>query len=331
MTNKPYTCPRCGYKTSNKTDMKKHLYGKKKPCPAQDNDIDLTDDVKKCILDNRVWILSQKPSANTYIYNYNNINTFIAGMDAIQKLEKYMKHMNVELIGFEQRVEDRYSNTVHKLENDAWKYGYELDKDDLLEIIDQVSKVDFKERVKTFEDLNIYYDKDVGKLKIFDGEWEEMLLNKGVKKILQIIQSYYWDAYECFLLRKMMNSNIDSCNKQRLRELLLEYYKFLGCFDVEPFIKDKENEDIMGRPCHDSNVFGISEEYYNLYAKTRDNIKKSEINNVKRTVLDIIRKNSDRNITELNKRVYELFNVDESFKNDIVPIIVSGNDPIILP
>lgn len=322
MVNKPYTCPRCGYKSNNRSDMRKHFYLKKKLCPAQDNDIDLDDDVKEYVLNNRLYILPKQSTTNTIINNYNNINNFIAGMDAIEKLEKYTKHMNIELIGFEQSIEDKYSRSAKRLENGSIKYGYELDKDDLLDIIDQVSKVNFKDQVKTFEDLNILYDKNADKLKIFDGEWEEMLLNKGIKKILQTIQSYYWDSYECFLLKKMYDPKTDVFNHQRLKELLIDYYKFIGCFDVEPYVKNKEDHEIIGsKP--DNNTYSISDEYYILYVKVRDNIKKSEINNVKKAVLDIIRKNSDRNINALNKKVYELFNVDKAFKDDIVPIIMS--------
>lgn len=324
MVNKPYTCPRCGYKSNNRSDMRKHFFLKKKTCPAQENDLELTQEIKELVIQNRLYILPKQSTTNTIINNYNSINNFIAGMDAIEKLEKYRKYMNIELIGFEQSIEDRYSKSAKRLENGTIKYGYELDKDDLLDIIDQVSKVNFKNQVKTFEDLNILYDKNADKLKIFDGEWEEMLLNKGIKKILQTIQSYYWDSYECFLLKKMYDSKTDIFNNQRLKELLIEYYKFIGCFDVEPYIKNKEDQEILGYIHDKKNIYSISDEYYVIYIKVRDNIKKSEINNVKKAVLDIIRKNSDRNINGLNKKVYELFNVDKAFKDNI--ILISPDD-----
>jgi hypothetical protein len=325
MPNKPYTCPRCGYTTSNCGDMKRHLYHKKKVCPGQHDDIELTDEIKEIVMKNRVYVIKRcEKKTSTIINNYNNVNNFIAGMDMFEKLDKYIKYSNLELIGFEQNVEEKYSKNANRLENDAWKYGFALNKDDLLDVIDQVSKVNLsKEKVKTFEDLNIYYDKDAEKLKIFDGEWEEMLLNKGVKKILQTIQFYYWDSYERFLFKKL-HQNTNPFNKQRLKELLVEYYNFIGCFDVEPFIKDKNDNELLGNMTSES-AFSICDEYYPLYLKTRDNIKKSEINNVKKSVLDIIRKNSDRNVSELNKRIFDMFNIDESFKQNVVPMLVSGS------
>lgn len=324
MVNKLYKCPRCGYTTFQKTDIKRHLYKRKYLCPGQETDIELTDEVKENVLKNRIYSPPMKGEHSTIIYNYHNVNNFIAGMDAIEKLEKYMKHKNMAILGFEQCVEDRYAKTMRRLDNDTWKYGYELNKDDILEVIDQISKVQVNvDKVKTFEDLNVYYDKNVDKLRIFDGEWEEMLTNKGIKKILDTIKSYYLDSYECFLYRKIIK--IDNClSKQRIKELLIEYYKFIGCFDVEPFIKNTEDKDI-GIDEHifdnsdDDGGFTICDEYYPLYLKTRDNIKKSEINNLKKGVLDIIRKNSDRNISELNKKLFDLFTMDEGFKNSFIP------------
>lgn len=43
MPKLPYTCPRGGYKTSSKPDMRKHLYNLIKLCPGQVNDIEFTD------------------------------------------------------------------------------------------------------------------------------------------------------------------------------------------------------------------------------------------------------------------------------------------------
>jgi len=54
----PYTCPRCGYSTSHKTNIKNHFYNTKSVCPATKAVIDLTDNVKQHILDNRIYTSS---------------------------------------------------------------------------------------------------------------------------------------------------------------------------------------------------------------------------------------------------------------------------------
>jgi 5-methylcytosine-specific restriction endonuclease McrA len=51
----PYTCPRCEYNTSKKSDIHKHFYVLKKTCPAIKQDIELTDNIKQYILDNRIY------------------------------------------------------------------------------------------------------------------------------------------------------------------------------------------------------------------------------------------------------------------------------------
>lgn len=51
----PYTCPRCGYMAKQKGHMQKHLYNLQKDCPAIICDIELTSDIKECILTNRIY------------------------------------------------------------------------------------------------------------------------------------------------------------------------------------------------------------------------------------------------------------------------------------
>lgn len=53
----PYNCPRCDYKTSLKSDMRKHLYNLRKVCPGQANNIELTDEIRECVLENRRYVV----------------------------------------------------------------------------------------------------------------------------------------------------------------------------------------------------------------------------------------------------------------------------------
>ena len=53
--NFPYTCPRCGYETIKKNSMNRHLNEKKTPCPASLLKVDLTEDIKNEILENRIY------------------------------------------------------------------------------------------------------------------------------------------------------------------------------------------------------------------------------------------------------------------------------------
>lgn len=51
----PYTCPRCGYQTGIKYDMKKHCLLLKAPCPTLAADIQLTHEVVEYVLANREY------------------------------------------------------------------------------------------------------------------------------------------------------------------------------------------------------------------------------------------------------------------------------------
>lgn len=58
MKNPNYECARCKYKTDHKYDMVKH-FQRIKMCPATKKDIELTNEIKQYILDNRVYTYKQ--------------------------------------------------------------------------------------------------------------------------------------------------------------------------------------------------------------------------------------------------------------------------------
>ena len=56
-----YTCHRCCYETSRKSNMRVHLFINKTKCHGVKQDIELTDDIKKYILDNKVYVAPLAP------------------------------------------------------------------------------------------------------------------------------------------------------------------------------------------------------------------------------------------------------------------------------
>jgi hypothetical protein len=54
MSKIEYVCIRCNYKTNKKSNIKNH-FDRKIDCPATENDIELTDEIKKYILKNRFY------------------------------------------------------------------------------------------------------------------------------------------------------------------------------------------------------------------------------------------------------------------------------------
>ena len=55
-----YQYPRCGYDVENKYCMRRHFYISKNICPALDNNIELTQEIKEYVLANRIY----KPKQN---------------------------------------------------------------------------------------------------------------------------------------------------------------------------------------------------------------------------------------------------------------------------
>ena len=297
--------------------MRKH-FQRKNICPKSANNIDLTDDIKAFILENRVYHVPKddRPSIinqiNT-VNNYQTINNYIATLDPIVKLQKYIAYNKVELIDFDQSIEERYNKKSKRLENNSYKYGFELSLNDLYEIIDEISNI-FNE--KSMDYFNIIYDKCANKLKIYDqGVWQDSLLVSGLIKVITTIQAYYLDAYETFLIRNIKSVTIACRQKMVYRERLKDYYKFIGCFDVPPFVKDKADHEILGTE-GSLNSFDLHEEFYPVYTKIRDASTKSDINNIKKCVVDIIKRNSSKNINDLNAKVVALFHIDDEFQKE---------------
>jgi hypothetical protein len=296
--------------------MHAHFYKKKKPCPMLKNIIELTDEIKQHILHNYIYILPINETLtpdngtkyiNTTINNYNTVNNFITNMDVLDKMKKYLDHKQIELLNFQDKVESKYISKVKRLDNNTYKYGFQLSSDDFLEIINDISTICNGE---SFENFNIMYDNKINKLKLYEqGTWEEMLLNSGIKNIIQTIQDYYLNSYEHYLLRMISSPDTSPYKRQQCKQLLQEYYSFIGAFEIPAYVQnlsdDTINEDIV-------------DQYWKLYTDTRDNLKRCDINKIKKDVVDILKRNTIKNIEEMNKKVLELFKIDETFKQNML-------------
>jgi hypothetical protein len=199
-----------------------------------------------------------------------------------------------------------------------------MDKHNLLEVIDQVSSL----ADETFENMNILYDEKFNKLKLYEsGEWNVSILISGIRTLLMKIKEVYFDQYECYLIRKIEYSTLNLFSKQKIREKLVDYYKFLGCFEIDPYANGRNDSEIkynMDDDRHDPFIEytdrnrEVPIRYMDLYVKTRDDTKKSELNKIKHDIIDIIKKNSKKNMDDLNKKVFAMFNMDEDFKKTII-------------
>lgn len=302
----PYECVCCGYETSQKNDMRKHLY-KKKPCPKSVNDVELTDEIREHILENRVYQIQKPPTIVQTIQYNNTINNFIAGLDAIEKLTKYASHANVAITELSETIEERLSKRALALESK--RDGMQLLKEDMFDIIDQVTSLSNGR----LQDFNILYDKKYEKLRMYDdGAWKDFLMQNGCKALLLMLQDTILDSYERYLVQKLKSAKpYEAC---RLRGLLEEYYRFLGCFDVPPYAKQHSDQSIMESENFDDSSFEIAIECMDLYEEVSNKLTKSSISDVRKEVVKILQRNTRKNVDDLNKRVVELFKMDEAFK-----------------
>lgn len=95
MKNKisPFTCPRCGYQSSKKWDMHRHLYKRTTRCCGEVEDIELTEEIKECIMNNKTYKLPKDTNeANTIIINnvipYNDI---LEDLKLKEELKEYIR------------------------------------------------------------------------------------------------------------------------------------------------------------------------------------------------------------------------------------------------
>ena len=304
--------------------MRKHLLSLKKPCPSSRLTIELTDDIKQDILDNRVYHLPEPPT-NPHINIINNINTnntianFVNKLEIKDKLGKYLDFKQLELQDLGTTLEEKYGSKVRRMERNGFKYGFVLQAQDLMGVIDEMSSI--KRDDATFEDLNLMFNPKYQKLMIYDnGDWDEHLIDNGISRIIVLVKEYFLDTYEIFLIRRIREA-------LTALEHLTDYYKFIACFRAQPYIKGQPDNKILYNSddprfeaesaFHDISAHSIVDHFYPKYQEISDGLSRGEISEMKRKVLEIIKRNSSRNIDEFNKRIVDLIRMDDGFKATI--------------
>lgn len=334
MTKKdPYRCPRCNYVTEDKSRMRKHLYNNIKVCPATHNQIELTHEIKEYVLVNRVYHIKQDVpinntnntnNINNTINHYNTVMNFVSGIDTMRKLKNYCDYKQITLTPFDQAVQSKYEDTVVKLEKNQGHH--EIRQDELWEAIDQVTKI----KDGCIEDMNIIFDTELQKIRLYEsGDWKELLLRSGLRTIVRTIQECLWNAYERYLIRKIENKKLPLSERENCRELLSEYYTFLACLDIDPVVKGSNNNQILFNPDDDkywepvdpSNIemHTMVDMYTKMYANANNELTKGEKTRMMNNLVDLVKRNSKRNVRDLNYMVSAIINVDDEFKRTMLP------------
>lgn len=314
MTKKhPYTCPRCGYVAKQKSHMNKHLYELKKPCPATHQDIELTDEIKQYILNNRVYHPpKQTPEQIIYqqINNIQQINNYITTkMDNKDKIEYCLEQVQQPLLHYLPMLENKYEEKRNSYENDEREYNGTIDTinmNDLFTMLDNCTSG------KEIHEMNLMYDKVTDKLLIYEEEWKDFVFDQGIRELLEKIQEAYLDCYEEYLLRQYSQTTTRGRDKQRIKETLQTYYEFLECFDVQPRLSGYKS-------CQEDWLMELDEgPLGNMRRNIRDEMKASKLKEVRRAVYNIVKKNCMANVVELNKQLMEYIKMDATFRDKIL-------------
>jgi len=305
----------------------------KRPCQGIANVLELTEEIKQHVLDHRRYVL-ETPEAQQRItnqtINYNNtINNFISNLDFVEKVNHLAEHKHIEILDFETKVEELYQTQVERLEKDDFKEGFQLDQSHFNEIIDTLTKAIRGDRREEFiQDMNFIYDWKRQRIRVFGARWEEHLIQQGLTYLVDTIASYYLETYEVYLIRKLIDLKTSIKSRQKYMESLTQYYLFLASFDVMPYVDGKYDNrviynrgdpeyDVAPESC-DFEAHRIVDQYLHLYNETKSNMTIAQRRKIQSEVSNIIKSNTRNNITELDKDILGIMNIDNEFKNKLL-------------
>ena len=308
-----YKCPRCGYTTHQKSHMRNHLYKKIKACPGRREQIELTNEIKQHILDNKVYKLPKKTPQQIVFQQINNIqqiNNYINRLDPMEKLSMFLDYKKTPLLDFTEQVEEDYYDDVKELEKEiedkkvSCSLSKRLDKNAFISIIDKLTSVCTDEQ----KSYNVMYDKKPNRLRIFDGKvWESHPFEQGVRELIKKVQDSYLDYYEDYLLTKL-NICQYAQEKQKIREYLTEYYYFLYVFNVKPYLLTSE----------DPKIVRFKNDHYYVYGDIGKHASITKERTTKKEVYDMIKKNCVSVTLELNKSIMDIIKMDSEFKEMVL-------------
>jgi hypothetical protein len=243
------------------------------------------------------------------------INNFIANADSLKKLNSVLGYQNKQLIGFGDQIEKDNVNRLKKLEQGKCNFKYE--PDDFTDMIDKSTKMN-----NSVEQLNLLFMDKLDRIALYhDDEWQEFRSEKGLQQMVRIHQTYFLEAYEIFILKRLyQDDHLDALTRNKYREQLKNYYWYLIAFDLKPFAYQKENIEIVDSgPYHgldDKNY--IEQHAMMVYNEAKKEFKKSEINRYRKKITELIRKNNQSNMKQLNDMVSSIINMDEQFKQQFL-------------
>jgi len=237
----------------------------------------------------------------------------------MEKIEYVLGHDNVKVIGYGEQIESKYKQKIDKFNNDSWKYGYKFEIDDLLGLVDKSIRMgpDFH-----IEELNVMFIEKINQISLYhNDEWEDHLLECGIKEIIRIMHNYYLEAYEKYIIKRIYcDTDISTRSRNDYKHQMETYYTFIAYFDIYPFAKSRNNVELVpvNSQYSDDNDYSIEENCMSVYQKCKQSLTKVQINQMRKRVVDIIKRATADNMSKLNKNIMLLANNDDQFKHKIM-------------
>lgn len=302
-----YTCPRCGFKTKQRNDMRRHL-NRKKICPCKDEELILTDEIKEKILKNRIYYapvvipISRVCNSNDNVKQIIN-NYFTDPFDMLNALTKYK---NVKMLTIENSINDKYFEKRSNYERNANVFYNKLTIDDLIEVLDKLSISSSSD----YNDFNLMYHKKTNKISYIedDGMWRFSLVDKGLSILLEKVQESFFHNYECYLIRKIRRNE----EAELSMDMLKEYYKFIAVFYIQPITYSTDDSTILEND--DANKFTCVEQFYPIYRDIKSALKDSERAYIRKLTIDVIKKNTICNGDRLSSDIHTIFSREDEFR-----------------
>ena len=164
--------------------------------------------------------------------------------------------------------------------------------------------------------FNIEFDKKMAHLKIYRWrQWNHNLLESGIIQLLKLIQSYYLNSYEKYLIR-----NIHKDGSQLpylvLKRHLDEYYHFLALCELQPFITmseiyDTSDRDILGHMLKEEDDKYLQHYYTDHFNAINQQVSRGDRNRIRKEIVNILQANTIHNIDQLNQKVLDLLEKED--------------------
>lgn len=313
-----FVCPRCNYETKWKNTMGRHL-DRVRLCPDKNNMI-LDDEIKKIILKNHVYhqpseTVEKERSVSQIVQNYNLLNKMITDMDFQEKLGYMDQYHNKRIMDIDRNLENHFEGKIKRLEDKSFNTGYFLEEPDFIKIINNLTKIDRN----NLDKLSVFYQKTIKRINLFDGSaWESYIEDDGVKELVSLIKSYFFDTYELYLIKNLHRETGTPLNRFQLNTCIEIYYSFIAVFGLRPIVSDYSDREILDHALDENNPNHLAKFYLEKFTNIKDNIKVSDSNKLKRKIINVIRENTVHNVNELDHVLFEILKVNDRFRDQII-------------